>query len=259
MNCTEVRALLDAHVDGELDLLHDMALERHLAECAACTRALQSLTRLRGALANPELRYAAPPGLAARLDRTIGRPLPARSPAFKLPWPSFSAGMAFACLLFLLWNGLYSRPAVISDAALENAVLSSHVRALMASHLTDVPSSDKHTVKPWFNGKLDFSPPVQDLKNAGFPLIGGRLDYLDDRPVAALVYRRRRHFINLFIWPARQPGAEFSSPATMRQGYHLIHWEQANYNFWAVSDLGAQELEDFVKLVRADKSGSLPQ
>ncbi len=115
-----------------------------------------------------------------------------------------------------------------------------------------MPSTEQHTVKPWFNGKLDFSPPVEDFANAGFPLIGGRLDYLNGRPVAALVYKRRRHIINLFVWPTTQGTPLSESVPDTRQGYHLVHWEKANSNYWAVSDLGSDELEQFVQLVQAD-------
>jgi anti-sigma factor RsiW len=119
----------------------------------------------------------------------------------------------------------------------------------MANHLTDVSSSDQHTVKPWFNGRLDFSPPVKDLTDRGFPLVGGRLDYLSDRPVAALVYRRQQHFINLFIWPVTSdPDGE--KRIMTRQGYHLIHWTGAGMTYWAVSDLNVGELQEFVRILQ---------
>jgi anti-sigma factor RsiW len=125
----------------------------------------------------------------------------------------------------------------------------------MASHMTDVSSSDKHTVKPWFNGKLDFSPSVTDLTDQGFPLVGGRLDYLANRPVAALVYQRRGHFINLFIWPIA-PAPDTDQKTSPRQGYHLVHWTKSEMTYWAVSDLNQRELEEFVQRIRSQAAGA---
>jgi len=128
-------------------------------------------------------------------------------------------------------------------------IVSGHVRSLMADHLTDVASSDKHTVKPWFDGKLDFSPAVVDLADHGFPLVGGRLDYLGSRSVAALVYARQKHFINLFVWPSTREG-DLGEPKSSRHGFHLIHWNAAEMSYWAVSDLNPAELEEFAGLIR---------
>src|SRR5207245_1087667 len=145
-----------------------------------------------------------------------------------------------------------------AGGALTDQVLASHLRSLMPGHLTDVVSSDQHTVKPWFNGKLDFSPPVYDFSGRGFPLVGGRLDYLNGRPVAALVYGRRQHLINVFLWPAVQ-GPAGGPPAATRQGYHLLHWTTREYAYWVVSDLGISELHDFAALLaRGDSAAATP-
>ena len=135
-------------------------------------------------------------------------------------------------------------------------VVASHVRSLMATHLTDVPSSDRHTVKPWFNGKLDFSPPVIDLDGQGFALVGGRLDYVAGRAVAALVYKRKQHLINLFIWPTNE--SDRSEQTETHQGYNMIHWCQTDMSYWAVSDLNANELREFVGLARNKYSQTRP-
>jgi anti-sigma factor RsiW len=117
-----------------------------------------------------------------------------------------------------------------------------------------VVSSDQHTVKPWFNGKLDFSPPVHDFSGRGYPLLGGRLDYLQERPVAALVYGRRQHVINVFIWPTAGP--ETPAPPIARRGYHLLHWATPELAYWVVSDLGLAELTEFAGLLRLGDSAA---
>jgi anti-sigma factor RsiW len=134
-----------------------------------------------------------------------------------------------------------------ADQFLATQLIASHVRSLMADHLTDVPSSDQHTVKPWLDAKLDFAAPVPDLSSQGFPLIGGRLDYLDNRSVAALVYQKRKHFINLFIWPTT-PKDSTAQTMVEREGYHLVHWSDVDFTYWAVSDVNTTDLQSFKQL-----------
>jgi anti-sigma factor RsiW len=157
------------------------------------------------------------------------------------------AAAAVVAFAVFVWPML-SRPSRTERIAQE--IVSAHIRSLMPGHLTDVPSSENHTVKPWFAGKLDFSPPVADLSAEGFLLVGGRLDYAADRPVAALVYRKGEHFINLFVWPSAST-QEFAEAADARQGYHLLFWTRGQTNFWAISDVNTTELRQFAGLVRA--------
>jgi anti-sigma factor RsiW len=248
MNCQEVIPLVHAYADGELDLVRVLEAEKHLTGCPSCSLAYENVRGLKLAVQSSHHYFNAPAGLRRRVLNTIrGREGSVRrsSPDW---WEMFrmlipAAGIALLALLLLPVTSSRSL-----EKQLEDEVVSCHVRSLMLDHKTDVASSDKHTVKPWFQGKLDFSPPVNDLADHGVPLVGGRLDYLQGRPVAALVYQRRQHLINLFIWPAA--GSPISDQFMVRQGYNLIHWTKAGMTFWAVSDLNRTDLAGFVQLTK---------
>jgi anti-sigma factor RsiW len=246
MNCEHIRPLIGAHHDGELDAANTLEVERHLADCPQCFAQLRALGSLRAQFADESLRFRAPSDLRAKIRAAVAaetaaerEPVPTRRNWLPFALP-LAAAIVFAALLATQY---LPRP---REDPLLTELTASHVRSLMATHLMDVASTDQHTVKPWFDGKLDFAPPVKDLRDSGFPLLGGRLDYLDDRPVAALVYARQKHFINLFIWPSA--AAPETPKAAVRNGYHLVHWVGQGMTFWAVSDLNEKELTDFAGL-----------
>jgi anti-sigma factor RsiW len=251
VNCSETETLVHAYVDGELDAGHVMELEQHLHDCSACEQVLKSCKNLHDRLASHRLSYAAPAGLRERIQKALPRDQ-AKPKLISIrrsrKWPAIAASLLLGAIAG--GTAVEFMPARQGQPTLADQLLSSHVRSqMLENHRVDVESSDQHTVKPWFKGKLDFSPPVHDLADEGFPLVGGRLDYLDHRPVAALVYQRRQHLINLFIWPV-SAGQEEPSRTLSRQGYHFVHWIQSNTNYWAVSDLNQDELNEFVRLVK---------
>ncbi|MGA8599699.1 MAG: anti-sigma factor [Bryobacteraceae bacterium] len=249
MSCREIHALLDAYVDGELDLVTTAQYERHLTECANCRGLYERYTDLHRSVKTQIPYFEAPEGLEdrvraqLRLDRS-GTPTIRLKASFSR-WRMWVTAAVVAAVLAVaaMLATLLNRPS--TSGLLAQQVVSSHIRSLMANHLSDVVSSDQHTVKPWFSGKLDFSPVVKDLSSDGFPLAGGRLDYLDNRSVAALVYKRRQHTINLFIWPSSESD---SNPQKLTiRGYNIVHWTQSHMTYWAISDLNANELSEFVR------------
>jgi anti-sigma factor RsiW len=246
MNCQQAKPLIDPYADGELDAAGILELEKHIHDCPACALAWRNAQGLKKALKQDSLFFTAP----AELRRAIKTEL--RSQVETKPRWSFgnwswltaaTSSAATACLALLLTLTL-TRPSAQQRLAQE--IVSSNIRSLMANHMLDVVSTDQHTVKPWFNGRLDFSPPVKDLAAQDFPLIGGRLDYIGGRSVAALVFQHRKHVLNLFIWPTNEKNSQPAASAS-RQGYNLIHWSEAQMTFWAVSDLNEKELMEFVQ------------
>ena len=242
MTHEEVRELIDAYSDGELDVVMSREIERHLQSCADCRDAERSIRDVRDVLRKGRPAYRAPAQLRRNIRSVLRREEQSASPSFFGP-----LALAAACLILLLggWQLWQSNRGARDNIA--NEVVGSHVRSLLATHLVDVASSDQHTVKPWFDGKIDFAPPVQNLSANGFPLIGGRLDYFNGAPAAALVYQRNKHPINLFIQPAHNDVDAAPSTQTVR-GYNLIHWSYAGLNFWAISDLNVTELNEFARL-----------
>jgi anti-sigma factor RsiW len=250
MNHKQTQLLLDGYVDGELDLVNALEIEEHLQSCPICSAQFKELKALRGGIERAGLYTAAPAGLKSKIQTSIRKNNPtARSSIFFLSgWRWTVAAFAIVLIIVLgvgLLGGLFNPP---SETALVAEVQSAHIRSLMANHLTDVTSTDQHTVKPWFAGKLDFSPPVIELSAQGYPLIGGRLDYLEGHPVAALVYQSDKHYINLFIWP--DSGKLSNTISYSDNGYNLIHWNQTGMTFWAVSDLNMDELKIYVELIQ---------
>ena len=251
MICRDVQELIHGYVDGELDLVRNLEMERHLHQCAACSGMEGRLRALRTAMSGSLPYFHPPAGMESRIRaglRAAAQP-EGRAPHFGLHWRWIGVAAAVVMIVAGTWQVALMNRRPGDAEILAREATASHVRSLMASHLMDVPSSDRHTVKPWFNGKLDFSPAVNDFADRGFALVGGRLDYLDNRSVAALVYQRRKHVINLFVWPApREPdsGVQQSS----RQGYNLLHWTKGHMAYCAVSDLNVGELESFATLVR---------
>jgi anti-sigma factor RsiW len=244
MTCRETRNLLNAYVDGELDSAGSLEIEKHMQGCAACLSEVENLHALASAVQNGALRFHAPQRLKKKVQGAIRAANPdARRSIFNWRWASALAAAILIAVVSLQW----AKPS--EEGLLVNDIVASHVRSMMANHITDVASSDSHTVKPWFGGKLDYSPPAKDLTEQGFRLIGGRLDYLDNRPVAALVYQRSQHFINLFVWPSNNTGIRQQDQLT-RQGFNLIHWTQSGMSYWLVSELNLTELSECARLLK---------
>jgi anti-sigma factor RsiW len=249
VNCEEIRDLLHGYLDGELDLVRSLEIERHLEECPACPEAVSRYQALRAALSHPSLYRRPTAGMRERLLASLRPARKSRATSRKMAWQPLALAASLLLAACLGWGVARLRPMQTAEDSLAQEVISSHVRSLMAQHLEDVASSDTHTVKPWFNGRVDFSPPVKDLASEGYPLIGGRLDYLDNRPVAALVYKRRQHVINVFIWPSTNDVDAPLRPLA-RQGFHVFHWTSVGMSYWVISDLNEQELQHFVELLR---------
>ena len=238
--CPDRELLLHAFIDGELDAKSALDVEAHVASCKGCSTELVAIREVRAVLTGTPLAYRAPASLADRIEAALAEaaapPKPRRFVAAS--WVmSGAAGAIAASFAFLAF--------LPSGVSLESQLVDAQVRSLEAQHLVDVATSDRHTVKPWFNGKVDFAPPVVDLVAQGYPLVGGRLDHLAGRDVAAIVFHRRAHVINLFVWKGAGPTAPVLE---QRQGYSLAHWSKGGLTYWAVSDIDSADLMNFQKL-----------
>jgi anti-sigma factor RsiW len=257
MNHDEAAKLLGPYRDGELDLAACLKLEEHLAGCPSCQQKLAGEQELVDLVQSETPRFKASPFLKTRIQAALR----AETVSVSIPWwkhlslGSTLSGLAgVAALLVILAFGFFSIQAI---PELDQDAIADHVRSLQVNHLMDVASTDQHTVKPWFAGKLDYSPQVIDLASSGYPLIGGRLDVLDHRNVAAIIYQRRKHYINLFIWPSDTnslPGRLYN-----QDGYHALGWTKSGMNYLAVSELGEKELRDFVQMIQDQTANSRPE
>jgi anti-sigma factor RsiW len=253
MNCQECHDFIDPYVDNELDVAAAILVKQHLRDCSQCQELLEARKALRAVLNNPHLQFELPDSLPRKIQSALPAAVAnARQRSGERPviaWFAVPLALAAALavvfgLLFLNQTGMFDRS---GRNSLVQEVISGHVRSLLATHLLDVPSTDQHTVKPWFNGKLKFSPPVRDFTTQGFRLIGGRLDYVNGREVAALVYQRNKHIINLFIAPS-ESGRTEAVQSFAKDGYNLLHWDGNGFEFWAVSDVNAGDLNAFADL-----------
>lgn len=242
MTCDGVRELIHPLLDEELDAGRKSDVEFHLQSCIACAEEHHKLAELRRSIRGDAPYYEAPERLAARVRSALRAEDRKRAPwTWTWTWVWATATLGFAAAL--VWGMVLLRP---RDDRRVVDIVSSHVRSLMPGHLLDVTSTDQHTVKPWFTGKIDFSPKVKDLPAEGFPLVGGRLDYVDQRPVAVLVFHRRQHVINLYVWPS----SDTKEAAFAQSGFNVVVWPDGGLAYWAVSDVTAGDLREFERVYR---------
>ena len=244
MNCSSVEPLIGAALDGELDPSQQFQIREHLENCLSCKVAYRDLEQLQEDIRSRATYHRAPDSLIERLRTSIREEHNPSIRRAQLPWKWIAIAASVLLVLSLGANLLLSKRGVPENQLIAQEVLSEHVRAMLTNHQVDVISSDRHTVKPWFGDKLDFSPDVKDLAARGFPLVGGRVEYIDQRPVAALVFQRSKHVISLFTWPV---GSSVTGVRS-QNGYHLVAWTKDGMAYWAISDLSLDDLELFSRL-----------
>jgi len=252
MTCEETEILLHALIDDELDAGHARAVEDHIAGCPRCAAQLLAYREMSKTVAGADLRYPAPPELRRRIEASLPK---TQAPNRRAVLRGFAMGSAVSAIAATGLIAIVLR--ADDEQRIMSEVVSAHLRSLQAGHLTDVLSTDQHTVKPWFSGKLDVAPPVVDLTAQGFTLIGGRLDYVDTRPIGAIIYRRRSHVINLFVAQTASAQRHPAKPETI-QGFNIRRWSERGLNYWAVSDLAADELAEFADKFEAASRTAAP-
>lgn len=246
MNCRECQELIHPYVDSELDLTQTLRIESHLRDCASCAAVHENLMALRSSLRDGSLYYRAPSALERSIRAKVGG---SKFRARRVPLSYWLGSLAAVLVVGVAAWLIASRPGGNAEQVLASEVTSAHVRSLMVEHLWDVKSTDQHTVKPWFDGKLDFAPQVRDFAGSSFALQGGRLDYLAGRPVAALIYRHEKHYINVFVWPAARE-VEGSDGVLSQQGYNTVHFVHSKMNYWVISDASADTVRRLAELLR---------
>ena len=252
MRCDDVRPRLDAYIDGELAAAERVQLRDHLLDCPECGPEATALERLRDGIRQSAPTYRAPEALRSQIRFALRQEAAASTPGAR-PAPGWLAYAASILLAVAVGSGgTLLITGERQEDAVANELIDSHLRSLLGNHLTDVASSDQHTVKPWFAGRTDVAPPAVDLTGEGFPLVGGRLDLIAGKPVPALVYRRREHVINVFVLPASH--SDLGATVT-RRGYSVRHWNEGDLGFWAVSDAAAPELAEFERVFRQATTG----
>ncbi len=247
MNCDRADSALHAYFDHELDALGAAEFERHLETCAECTDALTTMKELRSSLGSSKLYAKTPVSLRDKVLRDLGSVKPVTVMPSRKIWGWLAVAAALLLAVITSWQVISLLRNGSGDSVLVAEVVDAHLRSLQPGHLTDVVSSDQHTVKPWFDGKLDFAPPVKDFTEQGFPLQGGRLDVVHGRAIAALVYGHRKHLVNVFVWPTSETAA--SPKSGSQQGYNWTNWRKGGMEFCIVSDTSRADLEQLQRLI----------
>jgi len=239
---------LHAYFDGELDALSAASFEKHLESCPDCKRQLEAEQSLRHSLQQADLYDCAPSSLREKLHTRAGEaaPIPMRAQGKPISWSWLAIAATVLLALIVGWRQFSRVSGPSSTQLIASTLVDAHLRSLQPGHLTDVESTDQHTVKPWFDGRLDFAPPVQDFPADGFLLLGGRLDVVQGRTVAALVYGRRKHIINVFVEQS-QPGRPWRGSGST-QGYQWLAWQADGFSLCAISDVSSTDLDTLKQL-----------